>query len=90
MEFWGNDVWPGNSPDLNVAENIGAIIKDEVETRMLAEVGTGRYSYETLHQNVENVLINLENRQDLFVDLLCSYPDRLKAVSRAGGRHTDY
>lgn len=26
-----NDVWPGNSPDLNMAEDIGTIIKDEVE-----------------------------------------------------------
>ena len=31
VKFWGNDIWPGNSPDLNVAEHIGAIIKDEVE-----------------------------------------------------------
>ena len=22
IEFWGNDVWPGNSPDLNPAEHI--------------------------------------------------------------------
>ncbi|CAF4463241.1 unnamed protein product, partial [Rotaria magnacalcarata] len=35
VNFWGNDIWPGNSPDLNVAECIGSIIKDEVETKML-------------------------------------------------------
>ncbi|CAM4851095.1 unnamed protein product, partial [Rotaria magnacalcarata] len=37
VKFWGNDIWPGNSPDLNVAECIGSIIKDEVETKMLSE-----------------------------------------------------
>ncbi len=31
IKFWGNDIWPGNSPDLNVAEHIGSIIKNEVE-----------------------------------------------------------
>ncbi|CAF1353673.1 unnamed protein product [Rotaria sp. Silwood1] len=33
VKFWGNDIWPGNSPDLNVAEHIGSIIKDEVEKK---------------------------------------------------------
>ena len=40
-------MWPSNSPDLNAAENIGAIIKDEVETLMLQEWIPGRYSAET-------------------------------------------
>ncbi len=31
IKFWGNDVWPGKSSDLNAAEHIGAIIKNEVE-----------------------------------------------------------
>ena len=47
FELWGNDIWPRKSRDLNVAENIGAILKDEVEAQMLAEIGPGRYSYET-------------------------------------------
>ncbi|CAF1499472.1 unnamed protein product, partial [Rotaria sp. Silwood1] len=29
VNFWGNSIWPGNSPDMNPAENIGAIIKDK-------------------------------------------------------------
>ena len=33
VKFWGNDIWPGNSPDLNAAEHIGTIIKDEVEKK---------------------------------------------------------
>ena len=90
VEFWGNDVWPGNSPDLNPAENIGSIIKDEVEGLMLQETGKGRYSVETLKKNLITVLESLENRTELFEDLLCSYPSRLAAVRRANGKHTDY
>jgi hypothetical protein len=33
VKCWGNDIWPGNSPDLNAAEHIGAIVKDEVEKK---------------------------------------------------------
>lgn len=90
VEFWGNDIWPGNSPDLNPAENIGSIIKDEVEARMLEERGPGRYSVETLKRNLEIVLESLENRTELFEDLLCSYPSRLDAVRTAHGQHTPY
>ncbi|CAF3372808.1 unnamed protein product, partial [Rotaria sp. Silwood2] len=42
INFWGNNIWHGNSPDLNVAEHIGTIIKDEFEKRMLSETGNGR------------------------------------------------
>lgn len=28
IKFWGNSIWPGHSPDMNPAKNIGAIIKD--------------------------------------------------------------
>ncbi|CAF4138404.1 unnamed protein product, partial [Rotaria sp. Silwood2] len=34
VNFWGNSIWPGNSPDMNPAENVGAIIKDKVEELM--------------------------------------------------------
>ncbi|CAF4827389.1 unnamed protein product, partial [Rotaria sp. Silwood1] len=47
VKFWGNDIWPGNSPDLNIAEHIGTIIKDEVEKKMLSEPGHSRYLDET-------------------------------------------
>ena len=90
VEFWGNDVWPGHSPDLNPAEHIGAIIKDEVEVLMLQERGPGRYSVETLKKNLVRVLERLENRIELFEDLLCSYPSRLEAVRKARGQHTGY
>jgi hypothetical protein len=41
VEFWGNSIWPGNSPDLNPAEHIGSIIKDRTEAAMNQETGPG-------------------------------------------------
>ena len=90
IDFWGNDIWPGNSPDLNAAENIGAIVKDKVEALMLQEKGPGRYSTEILRQNLKTVLESLENDTDLFESLLCSYSLRFKEVLKANGGHTGY
>ena len=28
IDFFGNSVWPGKSPDLNPIENLGAIVKE--------------------------------------------------------------
>ena len=90
VKFWGNDIWPGNSPDLNAAEHIGTGIKDEVEKIMLSEIKDSRYLAETLKMHISDVLTNLEIDTDLFETLLCSYPSRLRAVKNANGRHTDY
>jgi hypothetical protein len=57
---------------------------------MLAETGPQRFSLDTLTQHVIDVLISLENRVDLFQNLLCSYPNRIKAVKEANGKHTHY
>ena len=64
--FWGNDIWPGNSPDLNAAEHIGSIIKDEVEQKMLSETGHSRYSEETLKNHIADVLAAMEENTELF------------------------
>lgn len=90
VEFWGNSIWPGNSPDLNPAEHIGSIIKDRTEAAMNQETGPGRYSTDTLRLNLEHVLRSLEDDTELFQNLLCSYPSRLKAVVDAQGGHTDF
>ncbi|CAF2518081.1 unnamed protein product [Rotaria sp. Silwood2] len=90
VKFWGNDIWPENSPDLNVAEHIGTIIKDEVEKKILSEPGHSRYLEETLKMHISDVLKNMKTDTDLFETLLCSYQSRLRAVKNANGRHTDY
>jgi hypothetical protein len=90
ISFWGNDTWPGNSPDLNAAEHIGAIIKNEVEEKMLLETEDSRYQEETLKKHLSYVLTKMESNTELFESLLFSYPSRLRAVKNANGRHTDY
>ncbi|CAF1491778.1 unnamed protein product, partial [Didymodactylos carnosus] len=90
IKFWGNIIWPGNSPNLNVAEHIGTIIKDEVDKRMLSETGSDRYSEETLKKYIVDVLQNMETDTELFENRLRSYPSRLRAVKKANGGHTDY
>ncbi|CAF4513586.1 unnamed protein product [Rotaria magnacalcarata] len=90
VKFWGNDIWPGNSPDLNVAECIRSIIKDEVETQMLSETEYNRDHEDTLKMHTEIVLTSMEEDTELFETLLCSYPSRFSAVKNANGRHTDY
>ncbi len=90
IDFWGNNVWPGNSPGMNPAEHIGTIIMDEVEVKILQEPASYRYSYDTLLRQLKDVLKRLENRTELFVNLLCSYPDRVKAILAANGNHTNF
>ena len=36
VDFFDNSQWPGSSPDLNVAENLGAIMKDRTEKALEA------------------------------------------------------
>lgn len=90
IQFWGNDIWPGNSPDLNVAEHIGTVAKDEVEKKMLSEPGHNRYLENTLKLHISDVWTNMETDTQLFEKPLCSYPSRLRAVKIANDRHTDY
>ena len=35
IDFFGNSVWPGNSPDLNPTESLEAIVKQRVEDNFL-------------------------------------------------------
>ena len=53
VKFWWNSIWPGNSPDMNPAEDIGAIIKDKVEELMTSEYRQNRYNHDILKTNLE-------------------------------------
>ena len=83
VDFFGNSEWPGSSPDLNACENLGSILKERVEKRI-------SNSNEDLETALNRVLGDLEFDTELFISLLESYPARLDAVRKAGGRHTKY
>ena len=90
IEFWGNDVWPGNSPDLNPAEHIGSIIGGRGGSKNGSRTQPWSIFGGDFEKNLIEVLESLEDKTDLFEDLLCSYPARLKAVREATGQHTDF
>ena len=90
IDFFGNDEWPGNSPDLNVCEHVGAIMKDRVEGLMLQEPIHHRFSRVVLEEKVNEVLQNMSDDTALFESLLRSYPRRIQAVREAHGGNTAY
>ena len=90
VNFWGNSIWLGNSPEMNTAENIGAIIKDKVEELMTNEDRRNRHSYDVLKTNLESTLKDLEDDTDLFINLLCSMRKRFDALEAARGGHTSF
>jgi hypothetical protein len=73
FDFLASNQWPGNSPDLNLAEHIGAFIKNKVEARMLQERGPGRYARATLMSNLLAVLRQLEFDSNFFERLLINW-----------------
>jgi len=58
IDFFNNSEWPSSSPDLNLAEYLGAIIKDRVKDHMLNEEGRGRYSHQTIFNMTVNYSLN--------------------------------
>ena len=83
IDCFGNNEWPGSSPDLNACENLGSILKGRVENRLLETGGD-------LQQVLVSVLEELEFDDELFTSLLTSYPTRINAVREAKGGHTKY
>ena len=90
IDFFGNEEWPGNSPDLNVCENIGSILKDNVENRMLSEPLATQFSRTRMEEHIDAVLREMEFNTELFESLLSSYPTRAQAVRDANGGNTEY
>lgn len=70
VKFCGNDIWPGNSLDHQAAEQIGTIIKDEVEKKILSKINYSRYLEEILQIRISDVSIDMETNTDLFETLL--------------------
>jgi transposase len=77
---WMDD-WPPYSPDLNIIENLWAIVKRkvyEVEIKNLDQ----------LEKRIRKVIKELN--VELVNSTIRSFPDRLKAVIKAKGSHTKY
>lgn len=90
IQFFDKTEWPGNSPDLNPAECIGAILKDKVDQLMRSEPPENRNKKATLRHHMEMVLHSMEYDTALFEKLLLSFRARLDAVVAADGGHTDF
>ena len=90
IDFFDNSQWPGSSPDLNAAENIGAILKDRVDQELLKFSVDDRCKTQNLRRALKEVLEEMKNDTDLFERLLRSYPDRLAEVRKQCGRATKY
>ena len=90
IDFFDNSQWPGSSPDLNVAENLGAIMKDRTEEALEAFPISDRSKPAVLKQTLNTVLKEMSKDTELFEKLLKSYPRRMAAVKAANGGHTEY
>ena len=91
IDFFDNSQWPGSSPDLNVCENLGAILKNNVDEVLSTKYSDSeRLSHSVLLKSIKNELKTMSKNTDLFERLLRSYPSRLAAVRAAKGKATDY
>lgn len=76
--------WPGHSPDLNPAENIGSILMSTFEEMLSYEEHPGEV--ETMKEVLVAVCENLSGRTDLFRSLLLSFYDRMLLVRDNDGK----
>lgn len=90
IDFFGNDTWPGSSPDLNCVENLGAILKMDVEKRMMTEPYENQFQKDVFIHHVNAVLNDVKENHELFINLLRSYPRRLAEVKKMAGGPTKY
>lgn len=74
--------WPGNSPDLNVIENVWVTLKRSVAAR-------NPTSADDLVKKIKDVWVS-EITQEYCRNLVHSMPRRIAAVLRSKGRHTKY
>ena len=80
-----NGRWPGNSPDLNPAGNVCAIMKERVEEILLEASEEELNSREFLLQTITDVLEELKDDRPLFRNLLRSFRTRLDLMKAENG-----
>lgn len=81
-DFVRKGAWPANSPDLNPVENLWATIGQEVSFRDPQNIND-------LKSEIRKAFKKVVTKETLN-KLVCSMPQRLKAVIKARGGHTQY
>lgn len=90
IDFFDNTQWPGSSPDLNMCECMGAILKSRVEKNLEKLNRYERNTKDALMTALNEELARLEFDTTLFRALLVAYPERLAAVRKANGGQTEF
>ena len=72
----------GYSPDLNVCENLGAILEDRVEEMISRDGAYLRSDEDRLLEIIESELGDMAADTELLETLLKSYPARLETVKK--------
>jgi hypothetical protein len=82
--------WPGNSPDLNPAENLGSILKDQLQCELDKFDGDHKYSVNVLMRILRRILRRMKKNTKLLNDLVLSFPSRLQKVKESNGSKINY
>jgi hypothetical protein len=82
--------WPGNSPDLNPAENLGSILMKQVDYELDKYEDDKKYSEQVLMRILRKVLRRMKENKILLSNLVLSFPLRLKKVIESNGCKIDY
>ena len=85
VDLFDNTQWPGDSPDSNPTDSLGAMLKERAETNLHIARDN---SSERLRRAQEEELRRPSTDVALFSSLLVSFPARLQAVCQTGGGHT--
>ena len=65
FDFFDNTVWPGSSPDLNLCENINAILKDKFDTLLHRNPKRLRKAVVPIRTAITKILKDMENDKGL-------------------------
>ena len=82
QHFWAKDMWPGASPDLNVIENLWAILKEVVYKAPRPR------TLDQLKKSVQEEWAKIP--EEILQKLVDSFADRVEVCIAAEGGDTRY
>ena len=83
-------LWPGGSPDLNPAENVGTMLMEKVEERMDNSKAGDKFKRKGMVRFIKLAMAEIEKDEEFRIKLLESFIDRVIAVKYSNGGHTNY